>query len=236
MNTDQYTDLCELYALGALDAAERVEFEQHLAGGCRECRAGLEQAFELNEMILSATPITQPRPQLRSRVLAGFGRPVQERPRVAAWGWGLAAAAVLLLAFGAWFTEHSWRVANSDELARLREIQQILQAPSTKEVTFGPQPAEPHGSIFVNPKLGMILIASGMPEPPAGWTYESWVVPKDGAPIPIEAFRAPNGRGVSLVRSSLAASDLKAVAVSLEPLGTPVVKPTKLVFAAGIGS
>ena len=233
-NPDQFTDLCELYALGALEPEERVGFENHLAGGCDECRAGLERAIELNEMILGATPQTKPSPQLRGRVLAGFGQPERARRRTFNWAFALAAAA-LTLAFVAWFAEHSARLADTTELARLREIQQILQAPDTKQVTFGPQPAAPHGSIFVQQKLGMILIADGLPTPPSGWTYESWVVPKNGAPVPIEAFSAPDGRGISVLRSPLPIGDLKAVAVSLEPVNAPVTKPTKLVFAAPLG-
>ena len=236
MMSDQFTDLCEFYALGMLDGEERVLFERHLAEGCADCRAGIEKAIELNEMILSATPRVEPSRNLRRRVLAGFGHPVKEPRRALHWTFALALAAALILAFAAaWNFERRERLAGAAELARLREIQQILEAPGTKQVTFGPQPAEPHGSIFVHEKLGMILIASGLAAPPAGWTYESWLVPKDGAPRPIEAFRASGGRGMSLLPPSLPMSDLKAVAVSLEPADAPVTKPTKLVFAAPLG-
>jgi hypothetical protein len=233
-NPDQFTDLCELYALGALEPEERVGFENHLAGGCDECRAGLERAIELNEMIIGATPQTKPSAQLRSRVLAGFGRPVKERRHTFNKAFALAVAAMIVF-FAAWFAERNQRIAERVELARLREIEQILQAPDTKQVTFGPQPAAPHGSIFIQQKVGMILIADGLPAPPAGWTYESWVVPKNGAPVPIEAFQAADGRGISVLRSPLPIGDLKAVAVSLEPANVPVSKPTKLVFAAPLG-
>ena len=236
MTEDQYTDLCELYAMGVLDGEERLEFERHLSG-CNECQAGLAKAVELNEMILSAAPRVEPSPQLRSRVLAGFGQPAvvpkaQSPRRHLNWGMALALAASVVLGFVAWQAERSARLNDASELARLREIQQILQAPTTKQVTFGPQPTAPHGSVFVHEKLGIILIAEGLPAPPEGWTYESWVVPKDGAPVPIEAFRAPNGGGISVLHSALPLDQLKAVAVSLEPASAPVTKPTKLVFAA----
>ena len=39
------------------------------------------------------------------------------------------------------------RIASSAELARFREIQQILQPSGTKEVQFGPQPAR-HTAAF----------------------------------------------------------------------------------------
>jgi anti-sigma-K factor RskA len=235
MNSDQYTELCELYALGCLDTEERAEFEIHLVG-CPDCRAGLAGAIELNEMILSATPRVQPSPQLRSRILAGFGQPAKSPRRALNWVFALAAAAAIAVAVTAWISESNARIATTLELARLREMQQILQSSATKQVTFGPQPTAPHGSVFVNQKLGIILIADGLGAPPAGWTYESWVVPKDGAPVPVEAFSAADGRGISLLRSSLRFDQLKAVAVSLEPANAPVSKPTKLVFATPLGS
>ena len=86
MTPDDYTELCELYALGALDREDRLEFERHLVD-CENCRAGLEQAIELNEMILTATPRVEPSSQLRRRVLAGFeqsGKPRRRRP--CRWG------------------------------------------------------------------------------------------------------------------------------------------------------
>ena len=71
-----------------------------------------------------------------------------------------------MIAVIAWNTERTARIESSAELGRLREIQQILQAPGTKQVQFGPQPAAtPHGSVFVNGKLGMILIAEGLSAP-----------------------------------------------------------------------
>jgi hypothetical protein len=235
MRPDQFTDLCELYALGVLDGDERFEFERHLAG-CADCQEAMQKAVELNEMIFSATPRVEPSPQVRRRILAGFGQPAKNPRRALNWGLALAFAASLILGFVAWNSERTARLTAAVELARLREIQQILQAPGTKQVTFGPQPAEPHGSIFVHAKLGMILIAESLPAAPAGWTYESWVLPKDGsAPIPVEAFRAPGGRGISLLRNTLPVDQTKAIAVSLEPDNVPALKPTKVVFAAPLG-
>ncbi len=41
---DQFRELYEAYALGALDAAERLELEKHLATGCVECAQGIAEA------------------------------------------------------------------------------------------------------------------------------------------------------------------------------------------------
>ena len=183
-------------------------------------------------MILSSTARIAPSPQLRSRVLAAFSPPAKKpRPMI---GWALAmAAGIMLITFAAaWNMERGKRLANEGELARLRQVQQILAAPGTREVNFGPQPSAPHGSVFVHQKLGILLIADGLAAPPPGWMYESWVIPKGGAPIPVESFPARDGRGISLLHSTVPADQLSAVAVSLEPVNTPITKPTKVVFAA----
>ena len=41
---DQFRELIEAYALGALDANERAALEAHLASGCPECAKSLEEA------------------------------------------------------------------------------------------------------------------------------------------------------------------------------------------------
>jgi len=41
---DQFRELIEAYALGALDAEERAGFEAHLASGCQNCAKAVEEA------------------------------------------------------------------------------------------------------------------------------------------------------------------------------------------------
>jgi len=90
--------------------------------------------------------------------------------------------------------------------------------------------------LFVHEKLGIVLIAGGLPAPPTGFRYESWIVPKNGAPKPIEPFQANSeGQAVSLIPGPLDITNIKAVAVSVEPDNVPAVTPTKVIFAAPLG-
>jgi anti-sigma factor RsiW len=41
-NCDQFRELIEAYALGALDPEERSQLEAHLATGCADCAKALE--------------------------------------------------------------------------------------------------------------------------------------------------------------------------------------------------
>jgi hypothetical protein len=253
MNCDQFSDDYELYALGRLEAPEKNELEAHLASGCENCSSQINKAIELNGMISGNVPRLEPSAQLRRRIVETFDSSRVETPvplpakRRSPLGWmfAFAGAAILTLVFGVGlFFEHQARLfeerraqANSTELARMASALQILQAPGVKQVTFGPQPATPHGSLFVHERLGIVLIAGGLPAPPSGFRYESWIVPKSGAPKPIEPFQAnSDGGAVSLIPGPLDIANIKAIAVSVEPDNVPAVTPTKVIFAAPLGS
>jgi anti-sigma-K factor RskA len=253
MNCDQFSDDYELYALGRLEAPEKNELEAHLASGCENCSRKIDKAIELNATISGNVPRLEPSAALRRRIVETFDSARAETAvpppakRRASLGWmvAFAAAAILTLVFGVGlFFEHQARLfeerraqANSTELARMTSALQILQAPGVKQVTFGPQPETPHGSLFIHERLGIVLIAGGLPAPPSGFRYESWIVPKSGAPKPIEPFQAnSNGGAVSLIPGPLDVANIKAIAVSVEPDNVAAVTPTKVIFAAPLGS
>ncbi len=54
MVEDRHLPLAEAFALGALEAAERAEFESHLASGCSGCRTAVEAARDA----VAALPLT----------------------------------------------------------------------------------------------------------------------------------------------------------------------------------
>jgi hypothetical protein len=119
----------------------------------------------------------------------------------------------------------------------LASVLQIVRAPGAKQVIFGPQPTTPHGRLFIDEKLGIVIIAGGLAPPPSGFRYESWIVPKSGAPKPVEPVQAnSDGGAVSLIPGPLDLANIKAVAVSMEPDNVQAVAPTKVIFAAPLGS
>ncbi len=65
---DEFRDLCALYALGSLDAAEAARFEAHLRTGCNGCEAELAQCFD-GTYALASTAAMPPDPALRARVM-----------------------------------------------------------------------------------------------------------------------------------------------------------------------
>ncbi len=119
----------------------------------------------------------------------------------------------------------------------MRPVLAFLNSPDTKLVNFGAgAPAPPKGSILVNPRDGVLLMASNLPPLPAGRTYQMWLIPKGGAPQPAGLFQSlANGTALHTQPGVVAADT--TVAVTVEPeAGSPAPTTTPLfaVTVAGI--
>jgi hypothetical protein len=194
----------------------------------------------VNALMLASVAQAKPRARLKRRILAGFGiEPM-------GWGWLGALATACLAALAAWLSIQERH--RSDELARARQnlltvradrdrLQQIfgfLNQPGTQQVNFGQGQARlPRGTVFVNPKLGVLLIAGNLPPLASGRTYEMWLIQKAGTPRPAGLFdAAPDGSALHMLPGPLDAASLGAVTVSVEPPnGSPAPTTTPIVVA-----
>jgi anti-sigma-K factor RskA len=109
---DRLHESVGLYVLGALEPAERSEFERHLQS-CDECTAEVRSLAEVTAALPHGVPLVDPPASLRHRVMAVTGRatetpakvvalpprPVRARSWVSTAGW-LSAAALTLVSIG----------------------------------------------------------------------------------------------------------------------------------------
>ena len=229
MTCEQLKGEYELHALGLSEDAERAEIENHLRQGCTNCRAGIQEALLTNVLIMQLAPDVEVPHGLRKRVLASVG--VRSKDWV--WGavYGYAAAALMIGAV--WLGgENRRKTAYTAEAAQTLAI---LNEPETRQIAFGNNaPAPPQGRVLVNAKHGVLLLASNLPQAPAGKTYELWVIPKGGAPKPSGLFQS-DARGAAMYLSTAPVdlSKLGAVAVTLEPeTGSPAPTSTPVIVAS----
>jgi hypothetical protein len=225
MNCDDLKDAFELYSLGLAEEEERSEIEAHLARDCETCQRNLREALAVNALMLASVPPAKPRARLKRRILGGLGI------HPSGWGWLGALAAACLAAVAVWLSIQERH--RSDELGqarqnlfqmraerdRLQQALSFLDQPETEQVNFGKgQPRPPRGSVFVNPKLGVLLIAGNLPPLAPGRTYEMWVIPKGGAPVAAGLFQAgQDGSAIHILPGPVDAASLGAIAVSVEP-------------------
>lgn len=245
MTCEELRDEYELHALGLDDDPERGELLAHLARGCPACGAGVRQARGLLAMLATTAPAVAPRPTLRRRILASAGVFPRRAP---AWIplWVAACVACLVVAFYFYgrnrdnellvgrFQEQVRRQAI--DLARTNDALALLNRQDTRQVSFGAGGAQPpRGRVFVNPKLGVLLLASNLPPAPAGRIYEMWILPKSGQPVPAGLFDADTqGAAFHLQPISVDLAATAAVAVTLEAAGGAAQPTTQPVIVAAL--
>jgi anti-sigma-K factor RskA len=238
MTCGDLRDSYELYSLGLLDGEEKREIEAHLARNCTVCQKYLKDALGVNALMLSQAPEVVPPSRLRRRVLASVG---QER---AGWGWVAALAAACSLIVALWLgvekrtTDHELANARltlqqtATERDQLEQAFTFLNQPETRQVNFGQGQPTPRGNFFLNPRMGVLLIASNLPTLPAGKTYEMWVIPKGGAPRAAGLFQSgPQGTAMHILAGAVDSN--VTLAVTVEPEAGSPAPTSNILFAAG---
>jgi anti-sigma-K factor RskA len=92
-----------------------------------------------------------------------------------------------------------------------------------KEVTFG---KGARGRVVVSPQHGVAFSGQNLAALPSGKTYEMWIIPKGGKPVPAGTFApSADGSALHLQTGPVDLASIGAVAVSVEPAGG-VASPT----------
>jgi anti-sigma-K factor RskA len=193
-------ELSAAYALDALSADERQEFEEHLAH-CAECQESVAAFHDTAASLAHGVEAQQPPPELRSRILvaarAERENVVPLRPR-----WGLratgalaAVAAILAIVFGV------WAASLHNELGGRPQAFALTGA---------------DGQLVVTPDRDAALIVNGLAPAPAGTTYEAWVIQDD---TPQAAGVFPGGGTQTAFALTRTVPEGATVAVTIEPEG-----------------
>ncbi|MFD5464997.1 anti-sigma factor domain-containing protein [Kitasatospora sp. NPDC127059] len=219
------------YAAHALDPDESAEFERHLAS-CAACAQEVTE-FAATLARLGGTEAVLPPPALKARVMAALPALRQDPPRTApaqgrrsgrlAKGWAkLALAACLALAVGAGGVAVQQRREAEQARARVAALQQqqgrfagLLTAPDARTASAAAVGGGGVGTVVWSHSRGQAgFLASGMPAPAAGTTYELWF---NDAGTMRPAGLLPTGDGVLLLTGAL--DGASGIGVTVEPAG-----------------
>jgi anti-sigma-K factor RskA len=251
---EQFADDLSLYALGALPGEERLAVEKHLED-CPDCRQELAQLQ--GDLALLALSASGPKPPLRSR--ERLMTTIAKEPRRApvrlvkrqtwwtAWEWAAAAAAVaVILLLLRQNTGLRQRVAaleanstgQQKQLQQAKELIATLTSADAAHFTLvaGKTPPQPQGkAIYLRSTSTLVFLASNMPELPPQKTYELWLIPTNGAPIPAGLFRPDTHGSAALINPPLPTGvEAKTFAITVEP-GAGSAAPTSTPIMIGIG-
>jgi anti-sigma-K factor RskA len=252
---EQFADDLALYALGSLSGTEKQRLQDHLEQ-CASCRTELQHLH--GDMALMALASSGPVPPRRSRerLLNAIAR----EPRSAAASVGsparrwfaIPAFAALLLAIACFFLWGSnarlsrryealkrERVQEMRDVERAHELLAMFNAPDAVHATLvaAKEKPQPQGKAMYLPRQGALLfMASNLAPLPAQKTYQLWLVPMQGAPIPAGTFR-PDLKGSAMVMDPPIPKGMtaKMFAVTVEAAGgsqTPTM-PMVMMSAGG---
>jgi anti-sigma-K factor RskA len=241
---ESFEELAAVYAVGALDGDELVQFEAHLAEGCERCARALRDAeHTLTRLTLDGPPAIPPpevKTALLQRIDADRVRVPRRAPTRASWvPWAVATAAAAvvtaMLTGGLVASRYEARLgvmaretaAVRDRLQRneadlraqvavYRSAVDLLRDPATRVVELqGTGPnPEASGRMIWNDQGGGQLFVANLAVAPSGMAYELWTL-GGPAPVPAGLFKVDaSGRAMHRVEPLGPAAKF---AVTLEP-------------------
>lgn len=263
-NCDQFREMLEAHALGALDATESTALEAHLATGCKDCAKAAEEATWLVSQFAHLAPEAAPSDMIKGRLMqivrgeAQLTRPPSLARGVAIplWMWAGVAALLALTVYSTWNSQQLGeriRAANERaaallqqrhdlevELERTRLESVILNNPASVKIALAPQdPHAPPLEAKWHAKLGIVLTGQRVPAPSGNRVLQLWLIPKSpgGKPIPSLALR-PDAQGkldLLVANPPEIMEQTKALAITEEPEGGSQAPSTPVRWVGAIG-
>jgi anti-sigma-K factor RskA len=214
MTCEELRDEYGAWALGIAEDPERTEIAEHLARNCPECVRGVRGAMAMVTAMSNTVPSVEPPKHLRDRIVGMVERGGKRSFVGFLLPWAACAAmAVTLLA-----VVLAPRRENPDT-AKLADALAILNDPAARQVTFGETAQPARGRVFVSGGKGVLFIGAHLPAIAGNKTFELWVIPAKGNPVPAGTFRGEADATAVYVRPGPVEGDAAAVAVTVEPEG-----------------
>jgi anti-sigma-K factor RskA len=246
----QLQELCALYVLGALDAAEAASLEARLRAGDADVVREVSVARAVVEHLPYALQPVVPDPAVRARLMRRLqdssptvAPPARWRRRQRLWLWlPRVAAAILILALS-WMVYDGRRQVRSleAEIQRLHstaaERQQLLLLLASPQVMIVSLAGSAHAPqagarvLWDTQHREWTVITHNLPPLPPGKAYQLWFLTA-GAPQPSRTFHPQNGAGLIQVPLPPEQTRVAGAAVSVEP-EQGVAQPTGDIVLVG---
>jgi len=258
MTHEEFESIAALDAIGAATAEETRMLDEHLAS-CESCRRARDEFAEAATLLARDLDPVAPPPEVREHVVETIAEEEAVEDNVIDAGrrfinpWWLATAATLFLALWGW-REFGIRVARENirtqqaQIEELKSANALLQdqkeklsvemsalgAPDTRTIALAGQQISPSASarVYLEPeKRRAIVFFQNLPSNPKDKSYQLWIIRAD-QPNPMSAGVfdvAGNGSASIVIENLPVATEMKALAVTLEPRGG-VEQPTNTNF------
>jgi cell division protein FtsB len=256
MTHDEFESIAALDAIDAASAEEESALRTHLmtCQGCGRARDEFKEAATLLARDLDpVAPPAEVRQQIMENIQPGEITLVESHRRFSIRPWWLATAATLFLALWGWRelgiraareriatqTAENRQLAEENELLaqrnqKLSAEMEGLASPDTRTISLSGQQVSPSASakVFLEPSnRRAVVFFYNLPANPANKSYQLWIIRAD-QPNPQSAGVfdvSSSGKATISVENLPVATEIKALAVTLEPKGG-VDQPTNTTF------
>ncbi|HKW56895.1 MAG TPA: anti-sigma factor [Candidatus Acidoferrum sp.] len=206
-SNDEFRELIEAYALGALDAGDCAALEAHLATGCAECSKALEEARWLVSQLAYAAPEAEPSDMLKRRLMQSVrvdaksteasSKPhaLPAKSAVPTWLWAAVAALLIFSLYSTWNMRRleddirqtseratalqAEREKAEQQLAIAKREAMIMMDPSSHKIALWGEHAHPETlEAKWQAQLGVCVTGDKVPMPSAGRVLQVWFIPK----------------------------------------------------------
>ena len=246
-NCDQFRELMEGYALGALDPEERAALEAHMATNCPDCAKALEEARWLVSQLAYVAPEAAPSDVLKGRLMQAvrtYSEPqLQMPPRaklIPIWLQAALAALFLFSLYSAWNARRmqkeireanarasellSERQKTEQQLVTAKREAMIMMDPTSVKIDLWGKDAHPAQlEAKWHSKLGVCVMGEKVPMPAANHVLQVWFIPKAPGSKPMPSMMVvpdADGKLVFVVSNPPEPMDAtKAIAITEEPAG-----------------
>jgi cell division protein FtsB len=248
---DEAQEIAALDAVGAAPAEEERDLREHLAA-CAECRRVRDEYAEAVTLLARGLKPVPPPAELRELVVSGDApdNVVDARRRFGGSRWWLATAATIFLALWGWreltmrverekyttqqaemrrLAEENTRLSQNNE--KLSAGMAALASAGTRTISLTGQQASPSASarVFLAPEQRRaIVFFYNLPANAKDKSYQLWIItakPQSAGIFDVTG----SGNATITVENLPVATEIKALAVTLEPRGG-VAQPTNANF------
>jgi anti-sigma-K factor RskA len=263
-NCDQFRELLDSYALGALDPEDRTTLEAHLATGCPDCAKAVEEARWLVSQLAYAAPEAAPSDMLKGRLMRTVRAEAQAQAKphvmpaksaIPFWLWAAVAGLLVFSIYSAWNTrrlENEIREAHDrttalraerqkaeEQLADAKREATIMMDPTSHKIALWGEHAHPETlEAKWHAQLGVCITGDKVPMPSANHVLQLWFIPKDkdAKPRPSAMVR-PDATGKLMLYVSAppqSMDDTKAIAITEEPAGGSGWPTTPILWSGNV--
>jgi hypothetical protein len=259
---DQFRELIEAYALGALDEPERATLEAHLAAGCADCAKALAETRWVASQLAYLAPSAEPSDMLRARLLRAVRAEANtsqatgsSRHATPYWLWAGVAALLIVTAYSAWdarklqkeiqavnaraAAELKLREQLQQELVLAKQQAHILADPTSKKFAMWPHDTQmPKLEATWHPDMGIFVTGDKVPMPSGNKVLQLWLIPKapGSKPMPSRTFWPDaEGKVVLMVDNPPEVmGETKALAITEEPAGGSLQPTSTPMWVGGV--